>query len=367
MSATPTTARSARLEAALAHAGVDVLLVNDLVNLRYLTGYSGTNGLALIGPHTRVFLTDFRYVEQAAEEVDPSFERRTTATAVDLIDELPAVLGSGHPRLGFDDHHTSVAAYHRLGELLGEQASLVPAGGLVENLRRIKDAEEIAAIAAAQQIADAALEALLETPIIGRTERELALALEHDMRRRGASGPSFSSIIAAGPHGALPHAQPRDVAIEAGQLVVIDWGAVKDGYCSDCTRTVAAGEVSERARETYALVLHAQMSALEAVRAGADPHAVDAVARDILDAAGHEEHFGHGLGHGVGLDIHEAPTLSRRVRAGAEVLEVNEVVTVEPGVYLPGEFGIRIEDLCVVTEAAPRVLTSIPKALRVIA
>ncbi len=359
-------ARSTRLVDALSGPGVDVILVTELVNVRYLTGYTGSNGLALIGADTRIFVTDFRYVEQAAVEVDASFERIETNTAIDLADELPNLLPAGSLKLGFDDTHTSVAAFNRLKGLLGDRVTLVPVGGLVEELRRIKDVEEIEAIAAAQKIADAALEALLAGPFIGRTERELALALEHDMRVRGASSPSFTSIIAAGPHGALPHAQPRDVAVEPGQLVVIDWGAIKDGYCSDCTRTVAAGEISDTAREVYELVLHAQVSALDAITAGADCHAVDAVARDIITAAGYGEHFGHGLGHGVGLDIHEAPTLSRRIKAGAARLSVNDVVTDEPGVYLPGEFGIRIEDLCVVTERAPRVLTSIPKALRTV-
>jgi Xaa-Pro aminopeptidase len=366
VSETNMAARATRLVELLAGPGADLILVTELINVRYLTGYTGTNGLALIGPDTRVFITDFRYVEQAAVEVDRSFERVQTNTAVDLADELPSVLPAGARRLGFDDAHTSVAAFERLRGVLGEAVSLVPAGGLVEKLRRIKDAEEIQAIAASQQIADAALEALLSGPVIGRTERELALALEHDMRLRGASGPSFPSIVAAGAHGALPHAQPRDVAVQAGQLIVIDWGAIKDGYCSDCTRTVAAGEISDRMRDAYELVLHAQQAALGAITAGADCHGVDAVARDIITAAGHGEHFGHGLGHGVGLDIHEAPTLSRRVAAGAETLAVNEIVTDEPGVYLPGEFGIRIEDLCVVTDGAPRVLTSIPKALRTV-
>jgi Xaa-Pro aminopeptidase len=359
-------ARCTRLVEALAGPAVDLILVNELVNVRYLTGYTGSNGLALIGADTRVFITDFRYVEQSAAEVDPSFERRQTNTAIDLADELPDVLPAGPVKLGFDDAHTSVAQYGRLQRILGDRVKLVPLGGLVEELRRTKDAEEIAAIAAAQVIADAALEALLAGPFIGRTERELAHALEHDMRMRGAVGPSFDSIVAAGPHGALPHAHPRDVVIEAGQLVVIDWGAQVDGYASDCTRTVAAGEISGRAREAYELVLSAQLAAVDAVTAGADCFAVDAVARDIIAAAGHAEHFGHGLGHGVGLDIHEAPTLSRRIEAGADELRVNDIVTVEPGVYLPGEFGIRIEDLLVVTEGKPRILTSIPKTLRTV-
>ncbi|MBO0767613.1 MAG: aminopeptidase P family protein [Solirubrobacterales bacterium] len=346
--------------------GIDLLLVSELVNVRYLTGYTGSNGIALIGPDKLAFVTDFRYVEQAAAEVDQRFERFHTAGAVDLTKKLPELLGSAPLRLGFDEEHTSVGAHRRLAELLGPQVTLVPAGGLVEELRRRKDAEEIAAIAAAQQLADAAFEALVSKPIIGRTERELALELEQDMRLRGASAPSFDSIIAGGPHGALPHASPRDVAIESGQLVVIDWGAMLDGYASDCTRTVAAGEISDRARDAYELVLRAQVSALDAVRPGADCNAVDKVARDIITAAGHGEHFGHGLGHGVGLEVHESPTLSLRVAPGADKLAVDDIVTVEPGVYLPGEFGIRIEDLVVVTDGAPRVLTSVPKALRVV-
>lgn len=363
----PHPARVDALVAALEDAGIDSLLVSDLTNVRYLTGYTGSNGLALVGPDTRVFVTDFRYVEQAAQEVDPSFRQLHTATAIDLVEAVADLLAGPPLRLGYDDEHTSVAAFARLRASLPDTVTPVMAGGLVEGLRRVKDAREIAAIAAAQALADAALQALLAGPIIGRTERELALELEHDMRRRGASGSSFASIIAAGPHGALPHAQPRDVAIADGQLVVIDWGAIVDGYCCDCTRTVAAGQVSDRAADVYGTVLEAQLAALAAVRAGADCHAVDAVARDRLTAAGFGEHFGHGLGHGVGLEIHEAPTLSARIPAGSDRLLAGEIVTVEPGVYLPGEFGVRIEDLCVVTDGAPRVLTAIPKELRVVA
>jgi Xaa-Pro aminopeptidase len=366
VSETNIAARSQRLVEALAGPAVDLILVEELVNVRYLTGFTGSNALALIGPDTRVFISDFRYGEQSAAEVDGSFERVITDSSSNLAEELPGLLPAGQVKLGFDDSHTSVAAFNTLGRLLGEHITLVPVGGLVEALRRRKDPAEIAAIAAAQQLADAALEALLAGPIIGRTERELALQLEHDMRVQGASGPSFPSIVAAGPHGALPHASPRDVVIEAGQLVVFDWGAVVDGYCSDCTRTVATGEIGDAAREAYELVLGAQIAAVAAVTAGADCHTVDAVARDIISAAGHSEHFGHGLGHGVGLDVHEAPTLSKRIAAGSDQLTVDDIVTVEPGVYLPGEFGIRIEDLCVVTDGAPRVLTSVPKALRTV-
>jgi Xaa-Pro aminopeptidase len=354
-------ARAQRLAGLLDAAGVDVLLVTELVNVRYLTGYTGTNALVLIGPDLRVFVTDFRYVEQAAEQVEKSFER--VRAPQDLLDALAELLPQGGIRLGFDDAHVSVKEHVRLAELLGADVSLVPAGGLVERLRRVKDPTEIERIAAAAKLADEALEGLLADGLIGRTERELAISLEHRMRSLGAEGPGFPSIIAAGPHGALPHASPRDVAVKRGELVVIDWGAQVDGYCSDCTRTVAAGEPDDRARGLYQLVLEAQLAGLGAVRAGADGRETDGVARAVMEAAGEGEHFGHGLGHGVGLDIHEAPRLSQR---SEDTLEAGNIVTVEPGVYLPGELGIRIEDLVVVEEDGSRVLTSITKELTVV-
>jgi Xaa-Pro aminopeptidase len=199
--------------------------------------------------------------------------------------------------------------------------------------------------------------------LLGRTERELALALAQDMRGRGAQRPSFDAIIAGGPHGALPHAQPREVPIALGALVVIDWGAELDGYCSDCTRTVASGEIGEQARIVSDLVLEAQLAGLEQVRPGVGGRDADGAARRVIDAAGHAEHFGHSLGHGVGLEVHEKPTLSGRSQ---DVLEPGNVVSCEPGVYVPGELGVRIEDLCVVTPSGREVLTHIPKELVVV-
>ncbi len=354
-------ARTERLIAALDGAGVDLMLVSHLVNVRYLTGYTGSNGLALIGPHTRLFVTDFRYVEQAAEEVDPSYER--IKADQDLAAEVAELLPSGQPRVGFEEDHVSVAQHRKLVELMGDPAELVAVGGLVERLRRVKDTDEIQRIAAAAGIADAALLDVLDGGIIGRTERELMLKLEHGMRERGATGPSFDSIVAAGPHGALPHAQPRDVQVRQGDLVVFDWGAYADGYCSDCTRTVAAGEPGPAAREAYELVLSAQLAGLDGVRAGGDGREIDLAAREIIEGAGHGEHFGHGLGHGVGLEIHESPRLSVR---STDILQTGEVVTVEPGIYLPGEFGIRIEDLVVVEPQGCRILTPLPKQLRLV-
>ena len=234
------------------------------------------------------------------------------------------------------------------------------AGGLVEELRAVKDSEEQRAIAAAATLADEALTAALARGLAGRSERAFALDLEDEIRHRGAQAPSFPSIVAADAHGALPHAEPREVEIPPNCLVVVDWGAQVDGYCSDCTRTLATGPLDGEAVEVYELVLEAQLAGLDAVAPGRAGREVDSVARELIDAAGHGEHFGHGLGHGVGLEVHEGPRLSK---AGEESLVAGNVVTVEPGVYLPGKFGVRIEDLVVVTDDGPRVLSSHPKEL----
>jgi len=354
-------ARADRLTNKLAGAEFDVVLITDLVNVRYLTGYTGSNGMALIGPDTRAFVTDFRYVEQAAEEVDPGFDR--LKASVDLLEAIKDALPTGEVRLGFEAAHVSVREHERLRGLVPDRVELVGVTGLVEELRAVKDSAELAAIRAAAALADDAYGQLIAGGLLGRTERELALELEFDLRRRGAEQPSFSPIVAAGPHGALPHASPRAVEVRRGDLVVIDWGAQLDGYCSDCTRTVAAGHAGDHAREIYQLVLDAQLAGLDAVEPGAGGREVDGVARDRIEAAGHGEHFGHGLGHGVGLDVHEAPRLSQR---SDSVLEAGNVVTVEPGVYLPGELGVRIEDLVLVTDDGREILTGISKELAVV-
>ncbi len=341
-------------------AGADLMLVTAIVNVRYLTGFTGSNGLVVVGPDRRAFSSDFRYVEQAADEVDPSFERHLAPR--DLVKAIEALLPVGPARLGFEAGHISMSDWSRLREQLPERVELVALDGLPERLRAVKDAEEVASIRAAATLADAAFERVVGAGLIGRTESEVALALEVEMRRAGARKPSFETIVAAGAHGALPHAQPRDEEIGRGQLVVIDWGAELDGYCSDCTRTVAAGEPGGRAREVYGLVLRAQQTGLAAVHAGAVCKQVDTAARDVIAAAGHAEHFGHGLGHGVGLEIHEAPSLSQ---SSDGTLEDGNVVTVEPGVYLPGELGVRIEDLVVARSGGAEILTSISKQLRV--
>jgi Xaa-Pro aminopeptidase len=350
--------RAERVVAELPERELDALLVTELVNVRYLTGFTGSNAAAMVGVGRRTFLTDFRYLSQSAEQV-PEWDREIASN--DLLAGVARLLADGAPlRLGFDDAHMSVKAHAHLDELLAEGIELVAAGGLVEDLRAVKDADEVGRIRAAAALADEALRDVLGRGLAGRTEREVALDLEFTQRRLGAEAISFPPIVASGPHGALPHAVPRDVTIPAGTLVVVDWGAVLDGYCSDCTRTFATGELDPRDREVYDLVAEAQEAALAAVRPGPTGREVDAVARDIISAAGHAEHFGHGLGHGVGLEVHEGPRLAATSTA---TLRAGNIVTVEPGVYVPQAVGVRIEDLVVVTEDGHDVLSAYTKDL----
>ncbi|MFZ1924778.1 MAG: Xaa-Pro peptidase family protein [Solirubrobacteraceae bacterium] len=359
-------ARLARLASALRKQGVDRLLVNAPVNVRYLCGYTGSNGLLLVDSGERAehrFFTDFRYVTQSAEQVPGEIEREIVPG--ELLEATARVLGEGGAEgartLGFDDASLTVKQHARLRELLAQGWKLVPCAGVIERLREVKDEQEIERIRAASELADQALSEVLEAGLLGRTEREVAIELELRMRRLGAQAPSFPSIVASAEHGALPHAEPRDVEIARDVLVTIDWGAYLDGYCSDCTRTYATGKLSSDAVEVYELVLSAQEAGLKAVRSGISGREVDEIARTIIDDAGHSEHFGHGLGHGVGMEIHEAPRLSRT--APEEPLRSGNVVTVEPGVYVPGSLGVRIEDLVLVGDEGCEWLTSLPKQL----
>jgi Xaa-Pro aminopeptidase len=376
--------RAERLAAELRRRDVDALLVTAPVNVRYLTGFTGSNGLALVfaadpgsepgdtddgaSPRGR-FLTDFRYRTQSAEQVARAFSREIVVG--NLLDAAAGALagsrgcGVGGGTLGFDDASLTVAAHARLREALPGDWRLAPCAGAVERLRAVKDEREIERVRAAAQVADEALRGVLEAGVVGRSEREVAIELELRMRRLGAEAASFPSIVAAGPHGALPHAEPREEPIARDVLLTIDWGAVHDGYCSDCTRTYATGEgVSSRAKEVYELVLAAQQAGVAAVAAGPTGREVDAVARAVIERAGEGERFGHGLGHGVGMEVHEEPRLSRTEAERA--LLAGNVVTVEPGVYLPGELGVRIEDLLVVRDGGHEVLNGLDKTLTVV-
>ena len=362
--------RAERLAALVAQEGLDQLLVGDLVrlgdsapdaisSLRWLTGFSGTSGLAIVGADDRLFLTDFRYRERAEREVAAEFERATVEREL-----LAGAARRLRGRVGYDDANTSVKNLRKLQDLVAEGVELVAAGGLVERLRRHKDDDELRAIAEAARLADQVYEWLFERGVVGRTEREIMLDAHQRMRELGADDPSFPAIVAAGENSAVPHHGSSEREVRPGELLLIDMGAIVDGYCSDCTRTVAAGEIHGDPLEVYELVRSAQVIALEAIRAGVAARDADSVARDPIVAAGHGEHFGHGLGHGVGLEVHEAPRLSQK---SDQALEVGDVVTVEPGIYLPGRFGVRIEDLVTVTDDGCSNFTSFPKDLRVVA
>jgi Xaa-Pro aminopeptidase len=337
---------------------VDLLLVTALPNLRYLTGFTGSNGFAVLGADVRRFVTDFRYVEQAREQVE-GFDREQGPREVlgALADGWPA----GELRLGFEEAHVTVRQHRRLRELIPDRIELVGLAGVVEAERAVKEPSELAAIRAAAALTDEIYAWVFERGVVGRAERDVAIELEHEMRRRGAQEPSFPSIVAAGEHGALPHAEPRDVAIPPNTLVTLDIGSRVDGYCSDCTRTWATGPLPDDLAAIYELCLRAQEAGLAAVRPGPSGREVDAVAREVIAAGGHEDHFGHGLGHGVGLEVHEGPRLSPS--ADEAPLAAGNVVTIEPGIYLPGRGGVRIEDLVIVADDGREVVSSAPKTL----
>jgi Xaa-Pro aminopeptidase len=363
--------RAERLAELVAERTLDQLIVGDLVrpgdsgpdagaDSRWLTGFTGTSALAIVGPEARIFITDFRYVERGEREVGDAFEHVSAESRL-----LPTLAGRLRGRVGFDDTQTSVANRNKLEqsiEATGSGVELVAAAGLVGRLRRQKDPAEQEAIAAAARLTDEAYESVLAGGLVARTEREVAMAAAARIRELGAE-PAFPAIVGAGENGALPHAEPTDREIRAGDLVVWDMGALLDGYCSDCTRTFAAGEPGEDAREIYELVRRAQAAGLEAVGPGVGGRDADEAARTIIREAGYEENFGHGLGHGVGLEVHEPPRMGPR---SEDVLEEGDVVSVEPGVYLPGRFGVRIEDLVVITAEGHRNFSSLPKELRVV-
>ncbi len=349
--------RGERLGKLVGERELEMLFVSDLTNVRYLTGFTGTNGACLVGPELRVFFTDFRYTERAAEEVGAEWERPQGER-----DLLPQIAKRMHGRVGFEDAKLSVRQLKRLRETVTDEVELVPAGDLVEELRAVKEPEEIERIAAAAELADGVYRWALERGLAGKAEREVARGCEARIRELGAE-PSFPPIVAAGANGALPHAEPGEREIGRGELVVFDMGALFDGYCSDCTRTFATGEPGDEAREVYELVREAQAAALEAVKPGISGKEVDAVPRELIAAAGHGERFSHGTGRGVGLEVHEGPRLG--VSSEDELREGN-VVTVEPGVYLPGRFGVRIEDLIVVTADGHNNLSGLPKELQLV-
>lgn len=353
--------RIERLRAAFKDADIDGLLVTGATNRRYMTGFTGSAGMALITREEALFLTDFRYVEQAkAQAPDYTLVRYDDPYAT-LHQRLARYAGR---RIGFESHHVTVEQLENLKNPPdGQPAAVewVPVKGLVEELRGRKSQEELELIQAAVDVADRAFSYILDHLRPGATEKEIAWKLEVFMREQGAEALAFPSIVASGPNGALPHARPTDKPLAAGEFVTLDFGCVWKGYCSDMTRTVFIGRPTDEDRVLYELVLRPQQAGVEAVRPGVVAKDVDATARNIIAEAGYGDFFGHGLGHGIGLDVHEEiPRFSTR---GGVVLEPGMVGSIEPGVYLPGRGGIRIEDLVVVTEDGCRILTKSTKEL----
>jgi Xaa-Pro aminopeptidase len=334
-----------------------VALVGDRTDVRWLTGLQSSNALVVVNAVRAWLITDFRYEAAAAQVAGDVLE---VVIGADLLGRAAGLVHEVQAEtVLLAKDRVTLADDAKLAELLGDDIARVAGGRVVSALRAVKTAAEIAAIASAQALADEAFkEVVLERGITGLTERDVALQLEISMRARGAEAVSFEPIVAFGAHGALPHAHPRAVEIPKNELVVIDWGAQLDGYCSDCTRTVATGTLDEPRRTVHEVVRAAQVAALAEIRVGADCRGVDGVARALIAGEGYGEQFGHGLGHGVGLEVHEGPNLSPR---GTGELAAGNVVTVEPGIYLPGEFGVRVEELVVVTDAEPRILTSLPR------
>ncbi|MEO6822437.1 MAG: aminopeptidase P family protein [Candidatus Nanopelagicales bacterium] len=376
--------RRGRLREQLGTAGLDALLVTYLTNVRYLTGFTGSNGAVLVtaDPALDRLGTDFRYLTQSglqSPDLELVLNRDCAAAMASYARE------AGISRLGFEADRLSVAAYDQLqtdqvgtttssgpGERPDPTApagrqdalTLVRTAGLVEALRTVKDADELALLAQACGISDAALAQVCTEVRAGMTERQVARRLDALMLDLGAEAISFDTIVAAGPNSAIPHHSPTDRPIAAGDLLKIDFGALCDGYHADETRTFVVGaEPAHWQREIYDLVAQAQLAGVAALAVGVDVRDVDHAARSIIAAAGHAEHFGHGLGHGVGLDIHEAPTIGY---AGTGNLADGTPVTVEPGVYLPGRGGVRIEDTLVVRAGGPESLTTTTRELLVL-
>lgn len=346
--------RVERLRAALDGAEIDALLVTNLTNVRYLTGFSGSNGQALVTRSSALFFTDPRYEARAGDLVQAADVVVYPTKLTDAL--IPRLQHAGVKRLGIEAGTMTLAERDGLvGRLSGIE--LVSTEKMVEELRRVKEPAEIAAVSEAVRIADDAFTWLLDRIVPGVVERELALDLEVRMRTAGADSVSFEPIVGSGPLSAHIHHTPSDRPVDKGDLVLLDFGSRVDGYCSDMTRTVVLGPATDEQRQMYELVLAAQRAGIDAARAGVVGSSVDAAARAVVERAGRGKDFPHSLGHGVGLDIHETPAL----RLSEDPLVANEVVTIEPGVYVPGTGGVRIEDVIVVGEQGCEILTRSPK------
>jgi Xaa-Pro aminopeptidase len=338
---------------------LDGLLITSLPNIRYLSGFTGSTALLLVTERETLFITDPRYTLQAGRQVagriiTVSTDKTYPQTAAE------AIKGARLKRVGFESAHLTHKQLQEFSEKTGEAVAFVPTESAVENLRIVKDAQEIEALRRAVDLTSEVFEAFLGEIKPGVRERDLAVELEYRLRRRGADRLSFDIILASGYRSALPHGRASDKVIGHDEFVVCDFGIVLDGYCSDMTRTVYVGNPDGRAREIYDIVLSAQLNCEHNMRGGMDSRAIDALTRDVIAGQGYGEYYGHGTGHGVGLEVHEAPRVGR---AANGTVPAGAIVTVEPGIYLPDWGGVRIEDMVVMTETGCEVLTPTPKEL----
>jgi Xaa-Pro aminopeptidase len=354
-----------KLDAFLVGAPVEDIFHTHAANRRYLSGFSGSTGWLLVTADHALIAVDFRYVEQAEREC-PQFSVFRVTRGIDKW--FPDIVGEASlsgKRIGFEPADITVASFQAIKKAAdampsSDRPKLLSAPPLVTQLRAIKDAKEIGALQRAVDVGDSAFSAVAERIEPGWTERRVAFEIETKAKELGAVALSFPTIVAAGPHGAMPHAMPREHAIEEGEAVVIDMGVIVDGYCSDLTRTIPIGKPDDKFYQVYDIVLTAQRTAEELVRTDITGEGAHMLAHNVIAEAGYGENFGHGLGHGVGLLIHEAPRLARLSK---DKLEDGMVLTIEPGIYLTGWGGVRIEDQCVLEDGKPRVMSRAPKVL----
>lgn len=356
-----------RLDALYVSSPVDDVFGNHSKNRYYLSGFTGSAGSALVTMDRAILSVDFRYVEQAEREAVPrGFDIfRAVGQAKDYFPGLVGAAGLRGKRIGVSQADTNLGLWVRLREVVeampaGDRPELVPAPPIVEELRRLKDAEELAHLQRAVDIADAAFERVGSEARVGQTEVEIALAVERAVRELGGQGLSFETIVSCGAWAAMPHATPRNEPLAEGETIVVDMGARSRGYCSDLTRTFSLGGTTARFEEIYAIVFEAQRNAIERVEAGMTGRQAHELAASVIASYGYGEQFGHGLGHGVGLEVHESPYLGQ---TSEDTLEEGMVFTIEPGIYLPGWGGVRIEDVVVLEEGRARVLSHANKLI----